>query len=180
MTCAARRGSRSGSATTTSSSAASTRSPTAGRSGRRGCSQELAPVPEHGWLAVFEAHAALGEDDTALARRLAGEARELGRRLGAVDLEMFAVATEGAALVADGEVAAGMRRLDEAAAAALGGEYEDLRAAGWTCCYLIGACERVRDFERAAQWCREVEAFSRRLDIRFVTGVCRTHYGAVL
>ena len=86
---------------------------------------------------------------------------------------MFAVATEGAALVADGEVAAGMRRLDEAAAAALGGEYEDLRAAGWTCCYLIGACERVRDFDRAAQWCREVEAFSRRLDIRFVTGVCR-------
>jgi ATP/maltotriose-dependent transcriptional regulator MalT len=93
---------------------------------------------------------------------------------------MFAVATEGATLVADGEVAAGMRRLDEAAAAALGGEYEDLRAAGWTCCYLIGACERVRDFGRAAQWCREVEAFSRRLDIRFVTGVCQTHYGAVL
>ena len=93
---------------------------------------------------------------------------------------MFAVATEGAALVADGEVAAGMRRLDEAAAAALGGEYEDLRAAGWTCCYLIGACEQVRDFGRAAQWCREVEAFSRRLDIRFVTGVCQTHYGAVL
>ncbi len=142
--------------------------------------EDLEPVPEHGWLAVFEAHAALGEGDTALAQRLAGEARELGRRLGAVDLEMFALATEGAALVADGAVAAGMRRLDEAAAAALGGEYEDLRAAGWTCCYLIAACERVRDFERAAQWCREVEAFSRRLDIRFVTGVCQTHYGAVL
>ena len=109
--------------------------------------EELDPVPEHGWLAVFEAHAALGGGDTARAHRLAGEARELGRRLGAVDLEMFAVATEGAALVADGEVAAGMRRLDEAAAAALGGEYEDLRAAGWTCCYLIGACEQVRDFE---------------------------------
>ena len=38
----------------------------------------------------------------------------------------------------------------------------------------------MRDFARAAQWCREVEAFSRRLDIRFVTGVCQTHYGAVL
>jgi len=142
--------------------------------------EDLEPAPEHGWLAVFEAHAALGAGDTALARRLAGQARDLGRRLGAVDLEMFAVATEGATLVADGEVAAGMRRLDEAAAAALGGEYDDLRAAGWTCCYLIGACERVRDFPRAAQWCREVDAFSRRLDIRFVTGVCQTHYGAVL
>lgn len=142
--------------------------------------QELEPVPEHGWLAVFEAHAALGGGDPAQARRLAGEARELGHRLGAVDLEMFALATEGAALVAEGEITDGMRRLDEAAAAALGGEFEDLRAAGWTCCYLIGACERVRDFGRAAQWCREVEAFSRRLDIRFVTGVCQTHHGAVL
>jgi DNA-binding NarL/FixJ family response regulator len=142
--------------------------------------EELEPVTEHGWLAAFRAFAALGAADTALALRLAAEARELGRRLGAVDLEMFAVATEGATLVADGEVAAGMRRLDEAAAAALGGEFEDLRAAGWTCCLLIGACERVRDFGRAAQWCREVEAFSRRLDIRFVTGVCQTHYGAVL
>ena len=74
----------------------------------------------------------------------------------------------------------GMRRLDEAAAAALGGEFEDLRAAGWTCCLLIGACERVRDFGRAAQWCAEAEAFGRRLDIRFVNGVCRAHYGAVL
>jgi LuxR family maltose regulon positive regulatory protein len=73
-----------------------------------------------------------------------------------------------------------MRRLDEAAAAALGGEFDDLRAAGWTCCLLIGACERVRDFGRAAQWCAEAEAFSRRLDIRFVSGVCRAHYDAVL
>ena len=112
--------------------------------------------------------------------RLAGEARELGRELGAVDVEMFAVATEGVVLVAQGAVAEGMRRLDEAAAAALGGEFDDLRAAGWTCCLLIGACERVRDFDRAAQWCAEAEAFSRRLDARFVKGVCRAHYGAVL
>ena len=139
--------------------------------------EDLEPAPEHGWLAVFEAHAALGASDTAGARRLAADARALGHRFGVVDLEMFAVATEGAALVAEGRIADGMRRLDEAAAAALGGEYEDLRAAGWTCCYLIGACERVRDFGRAAQWCREVEAFSRRLDIRFVTGVCRTTTG---
>ena len=83
-------------------------------------------------------------------------------------------------LVAQGAVAEGMRRLDEAAAAALGGEFDDLRAAGWTCCLLIGACERVRDFDRAAQWCAEAEAFSRRLDARFVKGVCRAHYGAVL
>ena len=141
---------------------------------------EIPPAPEHGWLAVFEAHATLAAGDPARAMRLAGEARELGRELGAIDVEMFAVATEGVVLVAQGAVAEGMRRLDEAAAAALGGEFDDLRAAGWTCCLLIGACERVRDFDRAAQWCAEAEAFSRRLDARFVKGVCRAHYGAVL
>ncbi len=141
---------------------------------------EIPPAPEHGWLAVFEAHATLAAGDPEGALRLAGEARELGRELGAVDVEMFAVATEGVVLVAQGSVAEGMRRLDEATAAALGGEFDDLRAAGWTCCLLIGACERVRDFDRAAQWCAEAEAFSRRLDARFVKGVCRAHYGAVL
>ena len=103
-----------------------------------------------------------------------------GRELGVVDLEMFALATEGVVRIAQGAVPDGMRRLDEAAAAALGGEFDDLRAAGWTCCLLIGACENLRDFGRAAQWCAEAEAFSRRLDIRFVSGVCRAHYGAVL
>jgi len=142
--------------------------------------EELPLAPEHGWLAVFEAHVTLAAGDPEGALGLAGRARDIGRELGAVDVEMFAVATEGVALIAQGAVEPGMRRLDEAAAAALGGEFEDLRAAGWTCCLLIGACERVRDFARAAQWCAEAEAFSRRLDIRFVNGVCRAHYGAVL
>jgi LuxR family transcriptional regulator, maltose regulon positive regulatory protein len=141
---------------------------------------DLPPAPEHGWLAAFEAHATLAAGDPDGALRRAGEARELGREHGAVDVEMFAVATEGVALVAQGAVDDGMRRLDEAAAAALGGEFDDLRAAGWTCCLLIGACEGVRDFARAAQWCAEAEAFGRRHDIRFVNGVCRAHYGAVL
>jgi LuxR family maltose regulon positive regulatory protein len=140
---------------------------------------ELEPAPEHGWLAVFRAHLLLGHDPVA-AQRLGAQARELGAGLGVVDLEMFGLATEGLALVNQGEVGAGMRRLDEAAAAALGGEYEQLAPAGWTCCYLIYACERVRDYDRAAQWCRKVDEFSGRMRIRFVNGTCRAHYAAVL
>ena len=68
---------------------------------------ELPPAPEHGWLAVFEAHATLAAGDPEGALRLAGEARELGRELGAVDVEMFALATEGVVLVAQGAVADG-------------------------------------------------------------------------
>ena len=138
------------------------------------------PSAEHGWLLAFEGHAAILRHDTGKALRLGGQARELGRRLGVVSLEMFALASEGRALVTEGDLAEGMRRLDEAAAAALAGEYEDLLPAGWTCCYLIHACEAVCDYERAAQWCREVDSFSRRTHIGFVNGTCRASYGSVL
>ena len=70
--------------------------------------------------------------------------------------------------------------LDEAAAAALAGEYEEIVPAGWTCCLLLNACERVRDYERAGEWCGKVKEFGDRMKINFVTGACQAHYGAVL
>jgi hypothetical protein len=135
--------------------------------------EDLGPTPEHGWLAVFEANAALDRHDVAAAKRLAEHARGLGRRFGAVDLEMFSLATEGVAMVDQGDVEQGMRCLDEATAAALGGEYENLAPAAWTCCRLMSACEELRDYERGTQWCQKIEEFSLRMDTRFVTGVCR-------
>jgi ATP/maltotriose-dependent transcriptional regulator MalT len=141
---------------------------------------DLGPAPEHGWLAAFEAELALAAGDTATAVRFGSRARELGRELGITDLEMLGLATEGLALVTEGDVHDGMRRLDEATAAALGGEYEELHGVCWTCCYLIYGCERVRDYDRAAQWCRKVEEFTERKRVQFVNGVCRAHYAAVL
>ncbi len=93
---------------------------------------------------------------------------------------MFALSVEGVALVTEGETRAGMRCLDEATAAALAGEYEEIVPAGWTCCLLLNACERVRDYERAGEWCGKVEEFGDRMRINFVIGACRAHYGAVL
>lgn len=136
--------------------------------------------PERGWLTVFDAHGALNRHDTGRARVLAVQARDVGRRHRAVDLEMFSLATEGLALVAEGAVEQGMRCLDEASAAALGGEYENLAPAAWTCCQLMSVCEDIRDYERGAQWCRQIDEFSRRMKARFVIGVCRAHYAAIL
>jgi ATP/maltotriose-dependent transcriptional regulator MalT len=140
----------------------------------------LEPCPEHGWLDALRGYKAMGEGDPAGARVLAVRARELGRRLAVVSLEMFALSVEGMALVNEGEVADGMRCLDEATAAALAGEFEEVVPAGWTCCILLNACERVRDYERAAEWCGKVEAFGHEMKINFVTGACQAHYGAVL
>jgi ATP/maltotriose-dependent transcriptional regulator MalT len=140
----------------------------------------LDTCPEQGWLDALLGYVATVDGDPVQAKVFAAQARELGRQLEVVSLEMFALAVEGLALVNEGEVAEGMRCLDEATAAALAGEYEEIVSAGWTFCFLLNACERVRDYERAAEWCRKVEEFSRRMSTNFVTLACRAHYGAVL
>jgi ATP/maltotriose-dependent transcriptional regulator MalT len=142
--------------------------------------EALDTCPEHGWLDALLGYVATLDGDPTKAKELSIRARELGRQLEVVSLEMLALAVEGLALVNEGEVADGMRCLDEATAAALAGEYEEIVSAGWTFCFLLNACERVRDYERAAEWCRKVEEFSRRMRTNFVTLACRAHYGAVL
>lgn len=138
-------------------------------------------VAERAWLAVWEGQYALfANNDPAGARRLAGDALRIARSLGLLDLEMVARALDGVALVSEGRVAEGMPRLDEATAAALAGEMRDFIAIGVACCYLIGACERVRNFERAAQWCERLKEFCRRWRLRSLFAQCRTHYAAVL
>lgn len=140
-----------------------------------------APVPEHGWLAIRQGELAFVlENDVAATRRLAKRARAVGRSLGVGDLELSALALEGLALASEGKVAEGIRRLDEASAAAVAGEMSELWAASRACCYLVTACERVRDFERASQWSERMLEFARRWRIPSLFAVCRAHYAAVL
>ncbi len=137
------------------------------------------PTREQGWLALREASFAL-PGDPVLARERCAEAAVLARRLGDLDLEMTAIALDGLARVSQGEVAEGMACLDEATTAATAGEMRDPIAIGFSCCYLIFACERVRDFERAGQWCRRVDRMAADWNARALRSVCRAHYGSVL
>src|SRR5437763_6272740 len=140
----------------------------------------LDPGVDHGWLAIHEGHIAIAlDEDTATARRLGARAVELGRAFEAPELEMLGLGLEGRALVSDGELEEGMRRLDEATTLALAGEASLLYCVAWACCYLISACERVRDFDRAAQWCARVGEFCGQHDI-FLLNTCRAHYASVL
>ena len=139
------------------------------------------PVPEHGWLAIREGEFAFVlENDLAATRRWAGRARAIGSSLGVNDIELSALGLEGLALASEGQIADGIRQLDEASAAAIGGEISELWAVGRTCCYMITACERVRDFDRASQWCQRMLEFAERWRIRDLFAVCRAHYGAIL
>jgi LuxR family maltose regulon positive regulatory protein len=141
----------------------------------------LEPGAEHGWLALWEGHfALLNRREPDAAREHGHTALQTGRRLGLLDLEMLALALEGLVLVAEGQVDEGMRRLDEATASALAGEMGALDAVGATCCFLVHACERVRDYDRAAQWGERVERFSRQWGITPALTVCRTQHAAML
>ncbi|TML44770.1 MAG: hypothetical protein E6G19_07435 [Actinobacteria bacterium] len=140
----------------------------------------LEPGVDHGWVAIHEGHFAVAlDEDTVKARRLASRAVELGRMFAAPELEMLGLGLEGRALVSEGELEEGMRRLDEATTVALAGEARLLYCVAWACCYLISACERVRDYERAAQWCARVGEFCEQHDI-FLLNTCRAHYSSVL
>jgi DNA-binding NarL/FixJ family response regulator len=135
---------------------------------------------EHGWLALWDGHFALHfRRDTETAAARAREARERAATAGLFDLEMLASALEGLVLVADGDVAEGMRRLDEAASAALAGEMRQLDAVGATCCLLVHACERARDYDRAAQWAERIERFAGEWGIAPALTVCRTQHAAM-
>jgi ATP/maltotriose-dependent transcriptional regulator MalT len=138
------------------------------------------PGVDHGWLAIHEGHIAVAlDEDTTKARQLAARAVELGRKFRAPELEMLGLGLEGRALVSEGELEEGMRRLDEATTVALAGEASLLYCVAWACCYLISACERVRDYERAAQWCARVGEFCGQHEI-FLLNTCKAHYASVL
>jgi LuxR family maltose regulon positive regulatory protein len=143
--------------------------------------ESTAQAPEHGWLRLIEVDTVLTfAGDVARARVAAAAAVEIGRKFGDFDLLMMSLAVEGFALVCEGDVAGGIRRLDEAAAAATAGELTRQSAPIWILCYLIYSCERVRDFDRAAQWCQKMREVADRLCFLFPRGICRVHYAGVL
>jgi DNA-binding NarL/FixJ family response regulator len=137
--------------------------------------------PEQGLLAIYEGVLALGlYNDTTTALRLGAQAVKIGRTLGVIDLEMLALALEGLARVSAGDIAQGMRCLDESTTAAVSGEMTDPDACASACCFLIYACERVRDYDRAAQWCTYVQELAKRWNYSLMFSLCRTHYAGVL
>lgn len=141
----------------------------------------LRPIPEQGWLNLWSGYLGLVfGGDPALVRKAAAAGAALGRRLGDVDLEMTGLALEGVALVTQGELAEGMPRLDEATTAVVSGELTDPLAIGRSSCLLVVACELIRDFERAAQWCHRIKEFCVRKRLNFPLAVCRAHYAGVL
>ncbi|MPZ13830.1 MAG: tetratricopeptide repeat protein [Chloroflexi bacterium] len=142
---------------------------------------DVDPAPEQVWLMLRDAELSHHlEGDVERVRRLATQAKELAGRLGLLDLEMLGLAAEGLAMVGMGEVSDAMHRVDEATVAAVAGEMQDFKATAQTLCIMVFACERVRDADRASQWCDRFMEYCGRNGLQAHLAVCRGHYATVL
>ena len=139
---------------------------------------ELAPL--RGWLALCRAVAANDANEPTPAREHAREALDVARRTGDTDLELCALSEIGTALVQAGNVGAGAALFDEAMAGALGGEAQRPETVVFTACRSIIACSRAFEIDRARQWIRAAEGFTRRYGALHLYTTCRTEYGALL
>ena len=139
--------------------------------------EPLRPGVGHGWLWVARGYRMT---DLHTAEELTARALDVARAAGDVDLELTALAQLGYVRVGAGDAAGGFALLDEAVAAALGGERSTLDTVVYTCCDMLNACELADDLERAAQWCQVADDFVATYGCPFLYAECRIYYGSVL
>jgi DNA-binding CsgD family transcriptional regulator len=133
--------------------------------------------PERGWV---ELAGVLATDDPVARERHLAAAVEIARRFGDSDLEFDALAYAGVGLVERGQIREGMRQLDEAAAAARGGEVTSHTATGEIYCKMLLACELVLDVRRAEQWTAVANSLAGRSNVAWASAICRMYYGGIL
>jgi LuxR family transcriptional regulator, maltose regulon positive regulatory protein len=142
----------------------------------------LPPSREHALLRIWDAYMALlGDDDPVAAETHAAAAVALAAEAGAADTGALALALQGLARVSAGRVTDGMHLLDEAVAGAIGGEFTDPQWFYLTCCCMIDACDRVRDYRRSLEWCHRLREYCERWQVQAFLTTCRIKFtGALL
>lgn len=133
--------------------------------------------PERGWV---ELSCVLATDDPDEKEQHIRAAMEVARAHGDTDLEFDALAYAGVAAIERGRVEEGMRLLDEAAAAAQGGEVRSHVAAGEIYCKMLLACEMTLDVPRAEQWTTVANRLALKSNVAWASAICRGYYGGIL
>ena len=134
---------------------------------------------EHGHLALAQGTGAVMMGQIDPAREHLARARELATRFGDRSLEAMAMVFQGTTLVMSGQVSEGLALLDEATAAAVGGELDPL-ATGMVYCVTIHSCQTLGDCGRAAEWTTEANRWCDRLDVSGFPGACRVHRAEIM
>lgn len=143
----------------------------------------LLDVPEcleHGVLLRLHAVLALeseGNVDKALG--LARRTCDLATRFHDRDLQALAMHDIGRMLVSKGELAQGMALIDEAMAAAVSGELGP-RVTGRIYCNMMGTCEKLADYQRAAEWSEAARRWCEPHAGSGYPGICRVHRAEIM
>jgi class 3 adenylate cyclase len=140
---------------------------------------ETDEAPEHGYWALQRSLVALGEHDYDEAFRQGQTAEDIGKRFADRSLEIRGIQRQGAALLEKGEVGEGKLLLDEASAAALGGELDPYSTLV-VYCNTIGAHREVSDFDSAAQWTERATQFCDANSMSAFPGMCRVNWAEVM
>lgn len=133
---------------------------------------------QHGYLARTKAGATLDEDlEAALA--YARQTLEIGERLGDPNLQALGLHDQGRALIRKGEVEPGLRLMEEAVVAAVGGELHPY-ATGVIYCNAINICQELADYTRAGEWTDAARRWCERQSITGFPGICRVRKAEIV
>jgi tetratricopeptide (TPR) repeat protein len=125
---------------------------------------------------VLELNVNRPDESIAAARR----AVEVGIRVGDRNLQAIGTVYQGVAMVEHGDVAEGLKLIDDAALAAVSGEL-GLYATGTVYCNTIATCCEIADFGRAREWADAAHQWSTTHQQHpLVPGDCRVHQAEVL
>ncbi|MGE5690011.1 MAG: adenylate/guanylate cyclase domain-containing protein [Pseudomonadota bacterium] len=135
--------------------------------------------PEHGLLELAQGMLTLfgGELDASL--RHHERAYEIGLRFGDRDLQALAIVGQGRVLLLRGELDKGLKLLDEASAAAVGGELNPFSSC-MVYCMTITSCHGVGDYHRARQWTDIANKWCEGKSLTGFPGACRVHRSEIL
>ena len=109
-----------------------------------------------GYLLIPALLRALDDGDATGARSIAVRATQIGERFDDPDLRAFGTLGHGQSLIAMGETAAGMARLDDVMVSVTGGEVGPITT-GIVYCAVVLECIRLFDFARASEWTDALE-----------------------
>lgn len=129
---------------------------------------------EWGYLWRAQGRRAFVQGDSAEGERLLLRAIELGQRLGDANLVALSMAWLGISLQQVGRLEEAFAYLDEASAAAIGGELGPW-ATGIVYCNTIGAYRDAGEFGLGAEWSRTAGRWCQRESITGFSGICRVH-----
>ncbi len=134
---------------------------------------------ERGLVLMCMAQGMFFMGDGPAALQMSEEMVQLGNELGDRDIEALGRLATGHARLLVGEVTEGTALIDEAMAAALGGELE-LWTTGQIFCSTIFACRNRGDWGRAGEWSVASLRWCERQSLSGFPGLCRFHRAEVM